>query len=74
MLPGGQKQSCLVDKKNRAHCVSCEKLCEGKQHLGAGEVCGKNGMTYANRCELRKATCRRGKSIGIAYYGKCERM
>ncbi|KAJ3113806.1 hypothetical protein HDU96_002897 [Phlyctochytrium bullatum] len=37
------------------------------------EVCGSNGVTYANSCELEKAkNCSGPSTLAIAYRGKCE--
>lgn len=66
--PGGL--SCVVDQNNNAYCVTCERVCpevtSPEQYL-----CGNDGTVYASACHLRRATCILGRSIGIAYEGKC---
>nr|CAB3220652.1 agrin [Phallusia mammillata] len=36
-----------------------------------GEVCGSDGKTYANACELIKAQCKKQKTIKVVYNGSC---
>ncbi|XP_072050388.1 uncharacterized protein [Amphiura filiformis] len=35
-------------------------------------VCGNNGVTYGNECELNKAACEEGLEVIIATVGRCE--
>lgn len=62
--------TCVVDQNNNANCVTCNRICpeptSPEQYL-----CGNDGITYASACHLRKATCLLGRSIGLAYEGKC---
>ena len=34
-------------------------------------VCGDDRRTYRNRCELKRASCRRRRLITISYLGRC---
>ncbi|NWX23933.1 FSTL3 protein, partial [Aegotheles bennettii] len=34
-------------------------------------LCGNNNVTYPSACHLRRATCHRGRSIGVRHYGSC---
>ncbi|KAG1970869.1 follistatin [Pimephales promelas] len=62
--------TCVLDQTNNAYCVTCNRLCpevtSPEQYL-----CGNDGIVYANTCHLRRATCIMGRSIGVAYEGKC---
>ncbi|XP_064798198.1 follistatin-A-like isoform X2 [Oncorhynchus masou masou] len=62
--------SCVVDQTNNAYCVTCNHQCpevtSPDQYL-----CGNDGVVYASSCHLRRATCILGRSIGVAYEGKC---
>uniref|UniRef100_A0A8C4UWP3 Follistatin n=1 Tax=Falco tinnunculus TaxID=100819 RepID=A0A8C4UWP3_FALTI len=68
LCPGSS--TCVVDQTNNAYCVMCNRICpeptSPEQYL-----CGNDGITYASACHLRKATCLLGRSIGLAYEGKC---
>ncbi|XP_010212674.1 PREDICTED: follistatin-like [Tinamus guttatus] len=68
LCPGSS--TCVVDQTNNAYCVTCNRNCpeptSPEQYL-----CGNDGITYASACHLRKATCLLGRSIGLAYEGKC---
>ncbi|NWU33173.1 FST protein, partial [Hylia prasina] len=68
LCPGSS--TCVVDQTNNAYCVTCNRICpeptSPEQYL-----CGNDGITYASACHLRKATCLLGRSIGLAYEGKC---
>ncbi|KAE8636359.1 hypothetical protein XENTR_v10002953 [Xenopus tropicalis] len=68
LCPGSS--TCVVDQTNNAYCVTCNRICpepvSPDQYL-----CGNDGITYASACHLRKATCLLGRSIGLAYEGKC---
>lgn len=60
----------MVDQTNNAYCVTCNRICpevtSPDQYL-----CGNDGIVYASACHLRRATCLLGRSIGVAYEGKC---
>lgn len=62
--------TCVLDQTNNAYCVTCNRFClevtSPEQYL-----CGNDGIVYASACHLRRATCIMGRSIGVAYEGKC---
>ncbi|KAK2911842.1 hypothetical protein Q8A67_003975 [Cirrhinus molitorella] len=68
ICPGSS--TCVVDQTNNAYCVTCNRICpevtSPDQYL-----CGNDGIVYASACHLRRATCLLGRSIGVAYEGKC---
>lgn len=53
----------------RPHC-ECVPNCEG---LPAGfQVCGSDGATYGDECELRAARCRGHPDLRVMYRGRCQ--
>ncbi|CAN0089022.1 follistatin-A-like isoform X1 [Lampetra fluviatilis] len=70
--PAGME--CVLDQLNGAHCVRCGQSPCGATAISSssgGPLCGRNGVTYASACHLRRATCAQGRSIGVAHYGHC---
>lgn len=35
------------------------------------QVCGSDGVTYADQCQLRTIACRQDKDITVQHYGQC---
>lgn len=35
-------------------------------------LCGSNGVTYANECNLKSTECQMGTDVIVASYGECE--
>ncbi|KAM9540166.1 follistatin-A-like [Salvelinus alpinus] len=62
--------SCVVDQTNNAYCVTCNHQCPEVKSPDQ-YLCGNDGVVYASACHLRRATCILGRSIGVAYEGKC---
>ncbi|XP_077989128.1 follistatin-A-like isoform X2 [Glandiceps talaboti] len=62
-------KTCKISKKGRPRCV-CSPDCSKHRHRG--QVCGSDGNTYQNECQMKKAVCRQGQNISIAYYGVCK--
>ena len=55
---------------------ACKNTCEGsKCREGCfriyNPVCGSDGKTYPNKCELNVAKCKSGGSIHLVHQGKC---
>ncbi|XP_026865968.2 follistatin-related protein 1a [Electrophorus electricus] len=63
----GAGRECAVAEKGEPTCL-CMEQC--KPHKRS--VCGSNGKTYRNHCELHRDACLTGLKIQVAYNGPCE--
>ena len=48
--------------------IACKRQCDPLDKV----VCGTNGVTYANNCEMNKAADCLGQDIRKAYRAECE--
>ncbi|XP_050484807.1 agrin-like isoform X6 [Bombus huntii] len=63
---------CESDSAGEAKCV-CPSKCETTTKEPVQEkICGSNGITYANECSLKVASCTSQTDIAISYVGDCE--
>ncbi|XP_054994916.1 agrin isoform X2 [Sorex araneus] len=58
-----------VEEAGAAHCVCPALTCLG---ANATKVCGSDGVTYGNECQLRTIACRQGLDITIQSLGPCQ--
>ena len=52
---------------NLAQCV-CPRGCDS---LPKKRICGNNGQTYDNMCEMKQKSCQRKELVLKAYDGEC---
>ena len=63
-------QTCVTDQYKKSHCISCDSVCSNAAEVA---VCGTDGITYKDECDLRRKACRARKNTSIAYYQPCLR-
>ncbi|TWW80957.1 Follistatin-related protein 1 [Takifugu flavidus] len=63
----GAGRECAVNEKGEPSCL-CIESC--KPHKRS--VCGSNGKTYRNHCELHRDACLTGLKIQVAHDGHCQ--
>ncbi|XP_063698089.1 follistatin-A [Culicoides brevitarsis] len=64
-------QHCLEDQNGHPHCVYCIRQCHNDGN-SSKIVCGADGNTYSNLCELKQKSCLTGHAIPLAYKGPCQ--
>nr|AAP92780.1 hepatopancreas kazal-type proteinase inhibitor [Penaeus monodon] len=70
-----ERANCQSDEEiTVAYDGECKEL-KGDCDFGCPEnydpVCGSNGVTYSNLCELERANCQSDQEITVAYPGEC---
>ncbi|NWH74330.1 FSTL1 protein, partial [Piaya cayana] len=63
----GAGRECAVTEKREPTCLCIEKCKPHKR-----PVCGSNGKTYLNHCELHRDACLTGSKIQVDYDGHCK--
>ncbi|KAL3289355.1 hypothetical protein HHI36_022791 [Cryptolaemus montrouzieri] len=62
VLPDGHNASCI-----------CPSTCPNYgDHVTSRPVCGSDGVTYNNQCELQQAACTSNANITVKFPGKCD--
>ena len=58
--------SCVVSESGQAMC-QCPAACPDSH----APVCGNDGVTYANHCQLRRTNCQRRRDTRVKHQGAC---
>ncbi|CAB1336887.1 unnamed protein product, partial [Coregonus sp. 'balchen'] len=57
-----------VEVNSQAHCECPSPDCDEKNKT---KVCGSDGVTYADQCQLSTIACRQDKHITVEHFGQC---
>uniref|UniRef100_H3CZX9 Agrin n=1 Tax=Tetraodon nigroviridis TaxID=99883 RepID=H3CZX9_TETNG len=57
-----------IEVNGQAHCECPSPDCDEKNKT---KVCGSDGVTYADQCQLRTIACRQDKDIVVQHFGQC---
>ncbi|XP_060930719.1 agrin isoform X2 [Limanda limanda] len=57
-----------IEVNDQAHCECPSPDCDEKNK---SKVCGSDGVTYADQCQLRTIACRQDKDITVLHFGQC---
>uniref|UniRef100_A0AAX7SET4 Agrin n=1 Tax=Astatotilapia calliptera TaxID=8154 RepID=A0AAX7SET4_ASTCA len=57
-----------IKVNGQAHCECPSPDCDLKNKT---KVCGSDGVTYADQCQLRTIACRQDKDITVQHFGQC---
>uniref|UniRef100_A0A674DNC9 Agrin n=1 Tax=Salmo trutta TaxID=8032 RepID=A0A674DNC9_SALTR len=57
-----------VEVNGQAYCECPSSDCDEKNKT---KVCGSDGVTYADQCQLSTISCRRDKHIRVEHFGQC---
>ncbi|XP_017266760.1 agrin isoform X2 [Kryptolebias marmoratus] len=57
-----------IEVDGQAHCECPSPDCDVKNQ---SKVCGSDGVTYADQCQLRTIACRQDKDITVKHFGQC---
>ncbi|XP_023317624.1 agrin-like isoform X1 [Trichogramma pretiosum] len=60
--------TCVVSDAGQAMC-QCQKTCPEARL----PVCGEDGVTYDNQCQLRRTSCLKRKEMRVKHQGPCEK-
>jgi hypothetical protein len=70
----GYRQRCVdeIDSDNPALYCKCPPYnCSQDITINLRVICGNDGLTYSNLCELHERECTTGTFIGINHFGPC---
>ncbi|XP_054168676.1 agrin-like isoform X2 [Oppia nitens] len=63
-----------VHCKYGARCENGRCVCPTECPDSFEPICGTDGVTYVNECELRSAACKQNIEISVNFYGECDEL
>ncbi|XP_033641737.1 follistatin-related protein 1-like [Asterias rubens] len=65
----GPGEQCKVTAEGKTTCI-CTQECHDRIRL----ICASDGVTYTNKCEMRRLACQRGTRVSAVHEGMCAPM
>ncbi|GFQ66508.1 agrin [Trichonephila clavata] len=62
-----------VHCKHGARCENGHCICAFDCPDAYDPVCGSDGTTYRNDCEMRRGSCQKGINLATVFFGECDR-
>ncbi|GBN45966.1 Agrin [Araneus ventricosus] len=62
-----------VHCKHGARCEGGHCICAFDCPDAYDPVCGSDGTTYRNDCEMRRGSCQKGINLATVFFGECDR-
>ncbi|GIX66938.1 hypothetical protein CEXT_428821 [Caerostris extrusa] len=62
-----------VHCKHGARCEAGHCICAFDCPDAYDPVCGSDGTTYRNDCEMRRGSCQKGINLATVFFGECDR-
>ena len=71
MLPKNEMNENKIFVDHKGPCKECQECTDFFGPAYKEPVCGDDGKTYKNKCELERENCLNKKAISFKHHGEC---